>query len=95
MAIVAIPAAKGDYGPHLQDKPPEEAGYAGAWPGPRSPRPYPEVPQMMRGVVQWKTGGEERMLEGRKGCIEHSGPDEGGGLDELRATGEAVSESET
>ena len=61
---ITNPAAKGNIGPHLRVIPPAEAGRAGAWAGPRSPKPYPVVAQVVLREAQWKTGEKE----GRARC---------------------------
>ena len=60
---ITTPAAKANIGPHLRVIPPAEAGHAGAWAGPRSPRPYPVVPQVVRGGAGWSA--MENRGEGR------------------------------
>ena len=56
---ITNPAARGNVGPHLRVILPAEAGHAEAWAGPRGPKLYPVVPQVVRGGAQWKTGDKE------------------------------------
>ena len=94
---ITNPAAKGNIGPHLRAIPPAEAGHAGAWASPRSPKPYPVAAQMARGETQWKTGEKE----GRARChaVKRQGIEENTlkrdvelELDSSRGAGESVSE---